>query len=87
MYDAPEYYLVDNPLHRYSVGNRDPGLRPDPDGTVRIAIQSDPPAEQADLDNWLPAPIGDFRPALRVYQPGDDLLDGTYVLPAIHRVD
>lgn len=87
MYDAPEYYVVDNPLHRYCLGSRTPDLRRDPDGTVRIVIQSDPPTDPADLDNWLPAAIGDFRPALRVYQPGDDLLDGTYALPAIHRVD
>ena len=36
--------------------------------------------------NWLPAPKGDFRPILRMYQPRPEALDGTYVLPPIRRV-
>ena len=28
MYDAHEFYLVENPLNRYSIGDRTPGTRP-----------------------------------------------------------
>jgi hypothetical protein len=34
-----------------------------------------------------PAPAGDFRPILRMYQPGPSVLDGTYPLPPIRRTD
>ena len=27
MYDVPEFYLVANPIDRYSIGDRTPGLR------------------------------------------------------------
>jgi hypothetical protein len=39
------------------------------------------------LGNWLPAPAGDFRLILRMYQPRPEALDGTYVLPPIRRVE
>ncbi|OFB43038.1 hypothetical protein Manayef4_13305 [Frankia sp. CgMI4] len=87
MYDAPEYYLVENPLHRYSLRSGDHDLRRGPDGSVRILLQSDPPEDGGPLDNWLPAAVGDFRPVLRIYEPGADVLDGTYVLPPIRRID
>ena len=85
MYDTPNYYLVDNPLGRYSIGDRTPGLRPDPDGGLTLSLQREAPPE-AERSNWLPTPAGDFRPVLRMYQPGAALLDGTYRLPPIERV-
>jgi hypothetical protein len=85
MYVVPKYYLVDNPINRYSIGDRTPGLAYNADGSLDIFIQSEPPgADQA--ANWLPAPPGDFRPLLRAYQPGPAILDGSYVLPPIRRV-
>ena len=33
--------------------------------------------------NWLPTPSGDFRPIMRMYQPRAEILDRSYVLPAI----
>ncbi|CAJ60493.1 MULTISPECIES: DUF1254 domain-containing protein [Frankia] len=86
MYDAPDYYLVDNPLHRYSLGSRTRDLRRGPDGSVRVLIQSDPPSDEAEQANWLPAATGDFRPTLRIHSPGEDVLDGTYAPPPIRRV-
>lgn len=86
MYDTPRYYLVDNPIDRYSIGDRTPGLRYDVDGSVTIYLQADRPDDER-VPNWLPAPAGDFRPILRIYEPGDSVLDGTYTLPSIHRLD
>ncbi len=50
-----------------------------------IYIQHDSPGADKE-SNWLPAPEGDFRPVLRMYQPRSEALDGTFVLPAIRRV-
>ncbi|MGZ6639265.1 MAG: DUF1214 domain-containing protein, partial [Solirubrobacteraceae bacterium] len=36
--------------------------------------------------NWLPTPPRAFRPIMRMYQPRKEILDGTYVLPAIRKV-
>jgi len=86
MYDTPNYYLVDNPIDRYSIGDRTPGLRYDDDGSITILMQTEAPdAEQA--SNWLSTPSGDFRPVLRMYEPGESVLDGTYTMPPIRRVD
>jgi hypothetical protein len=86
MYDADQFYLVANPINRYSIGDRTPGLRYGDDGSLTIYVQKDSPGPDKE-SNWLPAPqSGPFRPIMRLYQPGQPILDGSYVLPAIERV-
>ncbi|MFF1920262.1 DUF1214 domain-containing protein, partial [Streptomyces sp. NPDC058221] len=83
MYSTPDYYLVDNPVGRYSLGDRTPGLVYDEDGSLTVVIQRERPDDPAGAANWLPAPAGDFRPMIRLYTPGQSVLDGTYQLPRI----
>ncbi|MET9671861.1 DUF1254 domain-containing protein [Streptomyces sp. NPDC006482] len=83
MYDTPDYYLVDNPAGRYSLGDRTPGLVYGEDGSLTVVIQRERPDDPAEAANWLPAPAGDFRPVIRLYTPGRSALDGTYRLPPI----
>jgi hypothetical protein len=85
MYDVPNFYLVANPIDRYSIGDRTPGLHTADDGSVTISMQTDSPGPDKE-SNWLPTPKGKFRPILRMYQPQKAILDGTYVLPAIRKV-
>ena len=85
MYDIPKFYLVENPINRYTIGDRTPGLRYNPDGSLDIYLQHESPGPDKE-SNWLPAPEGDFRPILRMYQPRPKALDGTYVLPPVRRV-
>ena len=80
MYDLPDFYLVANPISRYSIGDRTPGLRRAGDGSLTIVMQHEPPA---DMSNWLPAPAAPFRPILRIYEPRPAVLDGSYRLPPI----
>lgn len=62
-----EGLLVENPLGRYAVGDRTPGLRYGADGALRIGLSvSEPGSGPA---NWLPAPDGPFRLMLRLYWP------------------
>ena len=86
MYDVPDFYLVANPIDRYSIGDRTPGLRTADDGSVTIFLQSDSPGPDKE-SNWLPTPERRFRPILRMYQPQKAILEGTYVLPAVRKVD
>ena len=82
MYNLPDFYLVENPIGRYSIGDRTQGLRFDSDGGLTIVIQHQQPA---DTSNWLPAPAAPFRPILRLYQPRPAVFDGTYQPPPIRR--
>jgi hypothetical protein len=79
----PPGHLVANPGNRYSVGDRS-GLVPNADGSVDIAIQTTAPAGPA--ANWLPAPSGNFKLWLRVYQPGAAILSGAYDVPPVVEV-
>lgn len=86
MYDIPNYYLVENPIDRYSIGNRTPGIVTDADGSVTITMSHTEPADPKNRANWLPTPAGMFRPLIRVYIPGEELLNGTYTVPPIVKV-
>jgi hypothetical protein len=86
MYEAtPEgqFFLVANPLNRFSIGDRTRGLRKNPDGSLDIWIaRSDPGGDRS--SNWLPAPAsGPFTLSFRAYLPTADFQDGRYRLPAI----
>ncbi|MEU9130262.1 DUF1254 domain-containing protein [Kitasatospora sp. NPDC048540] len=87
MYDAQDYYLVRNPAGRYSVGDRTPGLVHGADGSLTLTLQHERPADPDAAANWLPTPEGEFRPMLRMYQPGPAILDGSYRLPPIRPTD
>ncbi|GAA2129198.1 DUF1254 domain-containing protein [Kitasatospora kazusensis] len=83
VYDLPDLALVANPAGRYSVGDRTPGLVYGADGSLTLHLRHRPPADPAEAANWLPAPAGEFRPVIRMYQPGAEVLDGSYRLPGI----
>jgi hypothetical protein len=87
MYDDTDFFLVPNPIKRYSIGDRTPGLRHDGDGALRIVMQADEPSEPARRANWLPTAAGGFRPILRMYEPDEAVFDGRFELPPIRRVD
>ncbi len=82
MGDAKNRYVA-NPINRYSVGDRS-GLVPNADGSVDIYLQNAAPAGHE--SNWLPAPTGNFILWLRVYIPGEAILDGTYTVPPVVEV-
>ena len=85
MYSVPDFYLVENPIHRYSIGDRTAGVVLDDDGGLTITISHDRPSGKKEAANWLPAPSGDFRPVMRMYEPDASILDQTYQFPPILR--
>lgn len=86
MYDKRDFFLVANPLERYSLGDRTPGLQYEADGSLRLLFSAQPPADAADQANWLPAPDGPFYLSLRLYVPGQAHLDKTFAYPPIRRI-
>jgi hypothetical protein len=75
--------FVPNPINRFSVSNRS-GLVPNADGSVDIHIQHAVPTGHE--SNWLPAPTGHFILWLRVYLPGQAVLDGEYKVPPVVQI-
>ena len=84
LYRRADCLLVDNPIDRYSIGDRSRGLRTDADGGLRIRIQADDPGAG---ENWLPAPREAFYLTLRLYQPRSAHLDLRFDYPPVTRLD
>lgn len=84
MYDS-EGYFVENPIDRYSIGDRDK-LSFNGDGSLDIYIQHETPGD-GNQSNWLPAPGDDFNLVIRLYWPRAEILSGAWNPPAIKRVD
>lgn len=82
VYDSTDN-LTPNPLNRYSIGNRTPGLKQDDDGGLTIYLQHESPG--TDLEsNWLPSPPpGPYRLAFRAYWPYPEIYDGSWQPPGV----
>jgi hypothetical protein len=77
-------FFIDNPLQRYAIGNRTPGLVRDADGTLSITLSAADPGEGA---NWLPTPqAGPFTLVFRAYRPQAPIRDGAWRLPPVERL-
>lgn len=81
VYD-PSGQFVRNSLNRYSISSS----RPDelvyrPDGSIDIVFAQRDPGDPG--ANWLPIPNTDFSAYLRVYVPGQAVLDGRWTPPPI----
>jgi hypothetical protein len=83
MYDEKQFF-IENDFKRYSIGSTTDGLKTDPDGSVTILIQNERPE---DTSNWLPAPTGPFNLTMRFYGAQTSILDGSYRLPGVRRVN
>jgi hypothetical protein len=80
----PQYNLVDNPINRYSRGDRS-GMKLNADGSLDLYLQKNSPGPDKE-GNWLPAPDGNFFLIMRTYLPGKDLVDQTWQPPPLKRV-
>jgi hypothetical protein len=76
--------LVPNPIDRFAIGDRTPGLRYGPRRSLRIAVSHAPP-RAALRANWLPAPPGRFLLYLRLYEPEPAAATGRWTPPTVTR--
>jgi hypothetical protein len=81
------HFFAKNELSRYSLGTKNKDLKYNPDGSLTIYVQAEPPAE-ALRTNWLPAPRGaDFSLYVRAYWPKAAVLDGVWTPPGVQRAE
>ncbi len=80
------HFFYPNPLKRYSLGTKNKHLKTEPDGSLVLHASADPPPDESDHGNWLPAPNGDFSLYLRAYWPDQKILDGVWSPPAVLKV-
>jgi hypothetical protein len=86
LYDA-QHFFVPNEVKRYSLGTKNKTLKYNPDGSLTIYVQADPPPE-AQRTNWLPAPKNaDFSLFMRAYWPKTAVIDGSWTPPAVQRIE
>ena len=79
-------FMIPNAENRYSVGDRTEGLAKDEDGGVTVEVSARKPTEGAKV-NWLPVAAGaPFYLMMRLYRPRREVLDQTWVPPAIERL-
>jgi hypothetical protein len=83
LYTLPERLLSANPIDRYSIGDRTPGIRFGDDGSLTLYVQHDRPSDPLEAANWLPAPEGPFTVIIRAYGGDTAIAEGTYRLPPI----
>lgn len=84
LYRRSDCLFVANPIGRYSIGDRTPGLRFGDDGSLAIRIQAGDPGPGF---NWLPSPAGElFYVVLRLYQPAQEHLEFRYEYPPLRAV-
>ncbi|MFH6998017.1 DUF1254 domain-containing protein [Flavobacterium sp. FlaQc-57] len=79
LYELPSRYLVNNPINRYSIGDRTTGLKYEPNGDLIIYIQNEAPKGKE--SNWLPAPKDAFYYLIRIYGPDESILNGSWKAP------
>lgn len=78
MYNLPQRLLVENPIDRYSIGDRTPNLIKDANGGVTITLSHENPGKGK---NWLPTPKGPFFMVMRMYGPGKSIIKGEWPRP------
>jgi len=66
-------FFIDNPIDRYTIGDRTRGLRREPNGSIVLKLQHTAPADGT--GNRPPAPDRRFGLAWRLSEPGATLLE------------
>ena len=80
-------YMVENPINRYSIGDRTQGMKRNADGSLDIWLQPTDPGPEKRA-NWLPTPEKNlFYLMARAYQPWPEVLDPSWILEPVQRIN
>jgi hypothetical protein len=79
------FFFVPNPINRFALSDRSPGLVREADGSIVIIMSRERPTEGLG-GNWLPMPNGPFRLSFRAYLPRSEVKQGLWYPPALEAV-
>ena len=86
LYRLHDNQLKANPIDRYAIGDRTPGLKRNADGSIDLWVQQETP-EGDKAANWLPSgESGQIWMILRMYGPQQKALSGEYIPPVVERM-
>jgi len=86
LYD-PTYNFTPNPINRYSLGDRTPGVKRDPDGGLTFYIQATSPGKDKE-SNWLPSTTsGLFILVMRTYMPREEIVEQMWAPPPVVEIN
>lgn len=87
VYRLKDFSLTSNAIERYSIGDRTPGLHYNEDGSLTLWLSHEAPTKPEQVSNWMPTPDEAFSVVMRLYEPRREVLDYSYQLPVLERVD
>jgi hypothetical protein len=73
-----------NTLNRFSLGTKSKSLQYNADGSLTLYFQNESPGADKE-SNWVPAPKDEFSLYIRAYWPKQQIIDGSWVPPAVRR--
>jgi hypothetical protein len=76
------FFFVPNPINRFALSDRSPGLVRETDGSIVIIMSRERPTESLG-GNWLPMANGPFRLSFRAYLPRQEVKQGLWYPPAL----
>jgi DNA sulfur modification protein DndE len=82
LYDGKSKLLFDNPINRYSIGDRTEGIQYGENGSLTIYLSNQEPDGDA-VSNWLPSPKGPFYVVIRAYNARPEVFNGSWSPPPI----
>jgi len=79
-------FLIENPISRFAIGDRN-DLKFNEDGSLDIYIQGESPGTEKE-SNWLPSTTtGTFTLSMRLYWGSESIVDRTWEIPAVMKVN
>lgn len=80
------HIFTPNELNRYSLGTKNKTLEFNDDGSLTLYVSAKSPGSENN-SNWIPAPGKIFSLYLRAYWGKEAILDGSWVPPAIEKIN
>jgi len=82
-YNSKQFFIP-NHINRYAIGDRD-SLKLESDGALKIYLSNESPGAERE-SNWLPVGADAFNLIMRLYWPKPEVINGTWRVPGVERV-
>jgi hypothetical protein len=80
-YLLPALNLYPNPYDKYSIKSDNSDVHYNPDGSLDVYLQHNPPVDPALFANWIPVPLAPFYLVARFYAASTNFVNNFYMPP------